>query len=171
VNPQADKYFGKYRGTVVNNVDPEQLGRIQAHVPDVLGDKPSGFAMPCLPLAGDQLGQYVVPVVGSGVWIEFEGGAPQRPIWAGCWYTSAAEVPAQALAGPTSAPDIVLQSRGLNSIVISDSEGGSGITLKAASGASITINDAGIAINNGKGATITLAGPSVDINVGALVIT
>lgn len=171
VDSESTRYFGKYRGTVFNNVDPQQLGRIQALVPDVLGDTPSGFAMPCLPLAGVQMGQYVVPVVGSGVWIEFEGGDPDSPIWAGCWYTSAAEVPAQALAGPADAPNIVLQSHGLNSIVLSDLDAGPGVTLKAASGAFITINDAGISIINGKGATITLAGPSVDINGGALVIT
>jgi hypothetical protein len=80
-------------------------------------------------------------------------------------------VPAQALAGPADAPNIVLQSHGLNSIVLSDLDAGPGVTLKAASGAFITINDAGISIINGKGATITLAGPSVDINGGALAIT
>ena len=64
MDSEANMYFGKYRGTVFNNVDPVQQGRIQALVPDVLGDTPSGFAMPCLPLAGAQMAQYVVPVVG-----------------------------------------------------------------------------------------------------------
>ena len=138
---EANKYFGKYRGTVFNNVDPLQQGRIQALVPDVLGDTPSSFAMACLPLAGVQMG-HLVPVVGSGVWIEFEAGDPTSPIWTGCFYESAADL-----------------------------DGGPDITFKAAGGAFFTIDDAGISINNGKGATITLAGPSVDINDGALVIT
>jgi uncharacterized protein involved in type VI secretion and phage assembly len=169
--PDATKYLGKYRGTVFNNVDPNQQGRIQALVPDVLGNVPSTFAMPCLPLAGMQMGQYVVPVVGSGVWIEFEQGDPSYPIWVGCWYGSAAEIPAVALAGVPTAPNIVVQSQGQNSIVLSDVPGGLGITLKARSGAFITINDAGILISNGKGATITMAGNAVDINTGGLTVT
>ena len=32
---EAKKYYGKYRGTVVNNIDPLQIGRIQVQVPDV----------------------------------------------------------------------------------------------------------------------------------------
>jgi uncharacterized protein involved in type VI secretion and phage assembly len=169
--PDATKYLGKYRGTVFNNVDPLQQGRIQAFVPDVLGNIPSTFAMPCLPLAGTQMGHYVIPTVGSGVWIEFEQGDPSFPIWVGCWYGSAAEVPAVALAGLPAAPNIVLQSQGQNSIVMSDVPGGLGITLKARSGAFITINDAGILISNGKGATITMAGNVVDINTGGLTVT
>jgi uncharacterized protein involved in type VI secretion and phage assembly len=169
--PEATKYLGKYRGTVFNNVDPMQQGRIQAMVPDVLGNIPSTFAMPCLPLAGAQMGQYVVPVVGSGVWIEFEQGDPNFPIWVGCWYGSTAEVPALALAGPPNAPNILLQTLGQNTIVLSDLPGGPGITLKARSNAFITINDTGILISNGKGATIAMAGNTVNINAGALIVT
>jgi uncharacterized protein involved in type VI secretion and phage assembly len=167
----AKKYLGKYRGTVFNNVDPLQQGRIQAMVPDVLGKVPSTYAMPCLPLAGSQMGCYTIPTFGTGVWIEFEQGNPRFPIWSGCWYGSVAEVPALALAGPPSAPNIVLQSLGQNTIVLSDLPGGPGITLKTKSGAFITINDAGILISNGKGATITMSGNAVSINAGGLVVT
>ena len=61
------KYFGKYRGTVVNNIDPMQMGRIQAMVPDVSNLIPTTWAMPCLPVAGIQMGVYAVPPIGSGV--------------------------------------------------------------------------------------------------------
>ena len=44
---QEEKYFGKYRGTVVNNVDPLQIGRILVMVPDVSGIVPTSWAMPC----------------------------------------------------------------------------------------------------------------------------
>ena len=49
---QADRFFGKYRGIVLNNVDPTQTGRLQAMVPEVLGEIPSGWALPCAPYAG-----------------------------------------------------------------------------------------------------------------------
>lgn len=165
------KYFGKYRGTVVNNIDPLMTGRIQVQVPDVLGLTPSSWAMPCAPMAGIQAGVYVVPPVGAGVWVEFEQGNPDYPIWVGCWWGSAAEVPPLAQAGLPASPNIVLQTTGQNMFVISDLPGGPGITLATRTGAMIVVNDAGILISNGKGATIVMAGPTVTINQGALVIT
>jgi uncharacterized protein involved in type VI secretion and phage assembly len=83
---QSGPFYGKYRGTVTNNQDPKSTGRIRAMVPDVLGDVESGWAMPCMPYAGDGIGQYMIPPSGSGVWIEFEAGDVSRPIWSGCWW-------------------------------------------------------------------------------------
>lgn len=165
-------YFGKYRGTVLQNVDPEQRGRIQAMVPDVAGLLPSSWAMPCVPIAGKQSGSWVVPQIGAGVWIEFEQGDPDYPIWTGGFWGLAAEVPALALVGNPASPSIVLQSGLQNALVISDVPGPTGgILLKSTTGAMILVNDIGITISNGKGATIVLAGPTVTINNGALVVT
>ena len=80
------RFYGKYRGLVVDNNDPQQLGRLKAQVPEVLGEVNSGWALPCVPYAGDGSGQYTVPERGTGVWIEFEAGDPSRPIWSGCWW-------------------------------------------------------------------------------------
>ena len=100
------QYYGKYRGTVVNNIDPEQRGRLLVTVPDVLGVNLSSWAMPCLPLAGSNMGIYTVPPVGAGVWIEFEQGDPDYPVWVGCFWGTAAEVPgAGAKRPPDSAGD------------------------------------------------------------------
>jgi len=166
------KYYGKFRGTVIQNVDPEQIGRIQVMVPDVSGLLPSSWAMPCVPFAGKQSGVYVVPQVGAGVWVEFEQGDPDYPIWSGGFWGSAAEVPALALAGNPVSPSLVLQSGLQNGITISDVPGPTGgILIKSAIGAMILVNDVGITISNGKGATVVLAGPTVTINNGALVAT
>jgi len=166
------RYYGKYRGTALQNVDPEQLGRIQATVPDVSGLLPSSWAMPCVPFAGKQNGVYVVPQIGAGVWIEFEQGDPDYPIWTGGFWGIAAEVPALALAGNPASPSVVLQSGLQNTLSISDLPGPTGgILLKAATGAMIMVNEIGITISNGQGATIVLAGPTVTVNNGALVVT
>lgn len=165
------QYYGKYRGLVINNVDPMMKGRLLIQVPDVLGLSTSSWAMPCAPMAGPQMGVHVVPTVGAGVWVEFEGGDPDYPIWSGGFWGSAAEVPALAKAGVPVSPNIVLQTLGQNSIVISDLPGTGGIILKSTTGAMIMVNDVGITISNGKGATIVLAGPTVTINQGALVVT
>src|SRR5262245_47966845 len=97
---EQERYFGKYRGTVINNVDPEQRGRIQAIVPDVNSVIPGTWAMPCVPVGGIQMGFFTVPPIGSAVWMEFEGGDADYPIWSGCFWGSAAEVPALARLAP-----------------------------------------------------------------------
>ena len=165
-------YYGKYRGVVINNVDPLQIGRLMVQVPDVLGLSISSWAMPCVPFAGPQAGTYVVPPVGAGVWVDFEGGDPDHPIWVGGFWGSVAEVPTLALAGIPASPNIVLQTTGQNTIVVSDLPGPTGgIMLKSASGAMIIVNDTGIYIENGRGASIRLVGPTTDVNNGALTIT
>jgi uncharacterized protein involved in type VI secretion and phage assembly len=168
------QYFGKYRGTVIQNIDPEQRGRLQLMVPDVLGPLPSSWAEPVVPLAGPTgppMGVYLVPPIGTGVWVEFEHGDPNYPIWAGCRWGSQADIPPLARAGLPVSPNIVLQTAGQNSIVVSDLPGPTGgIMLKSATGATIIVNDTGIYIQNGKGASLVMTGPTVTINNGALVV-
>ena len=77
------RYFGMYRGTVINNIDPMQIGRIQAMVPDVSKFVPTSWCMPCVPLAGKLEGTYMLPQIGAGVWIQFEQGDPDFPVWMG----------------------------------------------------------------------------------------
>ncbi len=167
----AGHYYGKYRGTVLNNIDPMQQGRLQVQVPDVAGLMPSSWAMPCVPFAGIQNGMVALPVIGSGVWVEFEQGNPDHPIWTGCFWGSAAEIPALALATPPGIPAVTLQTPLQNGITISDLPGPTGgIMLKSASGATLIVNDTGIYIQNGRGAMITLVGPAVTINNGALTV-
>ena len=164
-----DKYFGKYRATVLNNIDPMQMGRLMVQVPDVSNVIPSSWAMPCLPFAGIQNGFYVVPAIGSGVWVEFEQGNSDYPICVGCFWGSAADVPALALAAPPAIQQVVVQTVQMNTLVLSDVPGPTGgIILKSTSGAMIAINDVGITIDNGQGATIVMTGPSITINEGAL---
>lgn len=165
----AGPYLGKFRGTVVNNLDPLQTGRIQAIVPDVAGLLPSSWAMPCVPVAGPNMGVFTVPPIGAGVWIEFERGDPDYPIWVGGYWGSAAETPLLSHAVPPGLAGITLQTTLANGIVISDGPSG-GVLIKTALGAFILVSDLGITISNGKGAVITLVGPATDINAAALTI-
>jgi uncharacterized protein involved in type VI secretion and phage assembly len=163
------KYYGKHRGTVLNNVDPLNIGRLMVQVPDVSNILPSTWAMPCLPFAGIQHGFFAVPVIGAGVWVEFEQGDPDYPIWTGCYFGTAAETPALALATPPGLQAVVIQTVGQNTLMISDTPGPTGgILLKSSTGAMISVTDTGITISNGQGATILMNGPAVTINEGAL---
>jgi uncharacterized protein involved in type VI secretion and phage assembly len=127
--------------------------------------------MPCLPVAGIQMGVYAVPPIGSGVWIEYEQGDPDYPIWVGCFYGSAAETPTLSRAAPPAIAAITMQTTLQNGLIVSDLPGPTGgIMLRSATGATLIVNDTGIYIQNGKGASITMVGPNVTVNNGALVV-
>jgi len=174
-NTTSGRYYGKYRGTVVNNIDPLFAGRLLLEVPDVLSLAPSTWAEPCVPLAGPtglSMGVFIVPPIGAPIWVEFEQGDPDYPIWTGCRWGGPANLPTLARIGLPISPSIVLQTAGQNAIAISDVPGPTGgIMIKSTTGALILVNDVGITISNGKGASILMTGPTITINQGAMVIT
>jgi uncharacterized protein involved in type VI secretion and phage assembly len=91
----ADRHYGKYRGSVVDNEDPDGRGRLKVLVPSLLGDQATDWALPCFPFGGtDQTGTYLVPPVGALVWVEFEQGDLSYPIWSGTYWTGGVAAPA-----------------------------------------------------------------------------
>lgn len=165
-------FYGKYRASVLANVDPKQLGRLTLQIPDVLGSVPSTWALPCFPAAGRRMGVFALPPVGAAVWAEFEHGDPDHPIWTGGWYGTASEVPSLALAAPPGMQNILLQTTGQNTAMITDTPGPTGgVVLRSKGGASITVNDTGIYLDSGQGATISLVGKVVSINKTALTVS
>ena len=157
-------YFGKYRGSVTDNVDPMQMGRLMVQVPDISSSSPSTWALPCFPVTGQSAGLWVLPAVGAGVWVEFEQGDQDYPIWTGCFPGSSSEVPTEAKNGMPSSPSMILQTLGNHSIVLSDVAGSAGgIILKTADGSKIEINSTAITISNGQGAEIKLEGAKVSV--------
>jgi uncharacterized protein involved in type VI secretion and phage assembly len=159
-------FFGKYRGVVRDNQDPLMMGRIKAAVQDVTGDDETGWAMPCAPFGGSATGFFALPAVGAGVWIEFEHGDPDFPIWSGCWWGSAAEMPPVLLAPPYK--KVMIQTEGGTSITLDDTPGIGGISLETSAGQKLVLSATGIVIDNGMGAKIEMTGPSVSVNDGAL---
>lgn len=164
------RFHGRYRGSVVSNVDQYKRGRLLVKVDDVLGPIPAFWAEPATPLAGQGSGMYVVPTPNSGVWVEFVQGDPERPVWTGFWRGSPAEMPAEALAATPGVPVVVIGTA-LNVIALNDTPGGppGGILIRHGA-AFIAVNDLGIQISNGQGATITLTGTAVDVNGGGLTV-
>ena len=159
------QYYGKYRGKVANNIDPNQLGRIQVSCPDVFGDGRLAWALPCTPYAGPGVGFFAVPPQDANVWIEFEGGDPDYPIWAGCFWSDG-QVP-----GPAVATTKMLKTDGLT-VTIDDLSGAGGVTLEVASPAvatpmKIALTSSGIEISTGS-ASVKLDPASVSLNDGAL---
>lgn len=138
-------FFGKYRGVVINNEDPLEIGRLQVMVPRVLGDVVTAWAMPCVPYAGLEQGFCFTPPIDAGVWVEFEGGDPDYPIWSGCYWREG-ERPAEAVL-----PSMRLLKTEFGTLMMNDTPGEGGFTLSTidpavATPISITANSEGLTI-------------------------
>lgn len=157
-------YYGKYRGKVENNLDPQQQGRIMVSVPMVTGSGTLNWAMPSTPFAGNGVGLWAIPPVGANVWVEYEGGDPDLPIWSGCFWGQG-----EAPASPAVAQLVVLKTQTCT-LTLSDMPGVGGVTIETKAGMKITMTSSGLEITNG-GGTVKLEGPKVTVNNGALEVT
>ena len=156
------QFFGKYRGKVENNVDPRQLGRMQVSVPSVLGDTKLPWAMPCVPYAGNKVGWFALPPKGANVWVEFEGGNIDYPIWTGCFWN-----PGEMPVKPAVAATKMLKTESVE-LRMSDAKGAGGVTLKVgAPGASVPITITA----TGKGVQITMQGAKLRLTPAAIDLT
>ena len=97
VRQLENRRYGKYRAIVTNNCDPQRRGRLKLRIPSVLGDQETDWALPCLPFGGlaDQ-GWFMIPEVDSQVWVEFEEGDINRPVWTGTFWQQDSDVPQEA---------------------------------------------------------------------------
>lgn len=162
MSAQSSSFYGKFRGVVTDNRDPQMLGRVRARVPDIYGDEESGWAMPSLPYAGDGVGLFLIPPVDAAVWIEFEHGDADYPIWSGCFWAQG-EVPASP-----AMPEMKVLKTDIGTITLDDTPGAGGITIETTAGMKIVLNAQGIEINDGQAGVIKLQGPKVSINDTAL---
>lgn len=160
------EFYGKYRGKVENNVDPLQQGRVQVSVPAVLGDGRLSWALPCVPYAGSQVGFFAVPPVGANLWVEFEAGDPDHPIWSGCFWGSD-ECPAS----PALAENKLFKTDTIT-LQLNDLAGGGGLTIEVkppavTSTLKLVMNSSGIELSNSS-QSVKLTMSSVSVNNGAL---
>jgi uncharacterized protein involved in type VI secretion and phage assembly len=151
------RFHGKYRGSVTE-VDPKTL-RIKAKVPAVLGTAATGWCRHCVPYAGPNAGIAFLPDVGSGVWIEFEGGDVSYPIWTGCYWRDG-EPPAEAK------PDVkTIVTRSGHKIVLDDDAGS--VTISDTNQNTVTMDSSGITLERGAG-NVAINDAGVNVNDGAL---
>jgi uncharacterized protein involved in type VI secretion and phage assembly len=152
-----NRFYGKYRG-IVTDVDASTC-RVKAKVPAVLGDTDSGWCMPCVPYAGPQVGIAFLPEVGSGVWVEFEGGDVSYPVWVGCYWREG-EVPSDVDAAVK-----VIVTKAPTELKFDDDQGS--LTITDPNGNSVTLDSSGITLTRGS-ETVVISDSSVSVNDGAL---
>ena len=140
-------------------------GRIQARVQDIFGENSSGWALPSSPYAGDGVGLFLIPPVDAWVWIEFEHGDPEYPIWSGCFWAQGQTPVIPAV------PEKKILKTDIGTITLDDTQGAGGITIETTAGMKIVINSQGIEIDDAQNGKIKLSGPKVSINGTALEVT
>jgi hypothetical protein len=118
--PGAKRYYGKYRGTVLPTPDVDRRGRVYVQVTDAHGPNITNWARPCLPWAGPSMGSLVVPPPGTKVWVEFEQGLADYPIWVGCWWGSTMEAPLVSKQSVPLAPIFALETIAKHAFIVSD---------------------------------------------------
>jgi len=164
------RFYGKYRALVVDNADPENRGRLKLNVPSVLGnDVVSAWALPCAPYGGaPNQGFFFIPEVDAAVWVEFESGLLDYPIWVGSFWAKpggTSEVPKPNGADGTEESDVqnpptrkIIKTLKGHTIQLEDTEDGDLVMLfEATNGNLIAMNAEGIKIVDGKNKnTITL---------------
>jgi len=160
-----DRYYGKYRGFVVDNEDPDQKGRVTVRIPSVLGDQVSGWALPCLPFGGLlEQGLFMIPEPDAQVWVEFEEGNKDKPIWVGVFWQQGSDVPEATGGAPTRR---LIKTVSGHLLMFEDAEGEEAITLRHSGGAEITIDPNGtITTTDGAQNSITMdaEAPSITIS-------
>ncbi len=157
-------YYGKYRGIVTDNQDPQRKGRLKARVPAVKGDNDTSWALPCVPYAGKQVGWFMIPPVDALVWIEFENGHWDYPIWTGCFWDDG-EIPASP-----ATPEMKVLKTDVATITINDQKGSGSVTIETTAGLKIVMDSNGITLSNGS-QKIQLSSASVSVNDGALEVS
>lgn len=151
------RYFGKYRGFVVNNKDPEKRARLKLQVPSILGQAVTHWALPCLPFGGlsDQ-GLFLAPQVGAQIWVEFEEGNIRHPIWTGTFWQQTSDVPSEA-GDDTEPTSSLLKTPSGHLLHFQDKSGEEQIRLMHKSGSELLMDETGsLAITDSNGGTLRL---------------
>lgn len=183
------QFFGKYRGKVAVNKDPLNLGRIQVSVPAIFGEGRQSWALPCTPYAGKDVGFFTIPPVDANVWVEFEGGDPDYPIWSGCFWgenelpqNAKVEEPVKVQVFKTDGITITLSNLGNNKGLTVEVDkpvvekplkmvfNADGIELNNNNKTTTKLMAETIELKNGESSTVTIAGDSIQLKESAIEI-
>lgn len=182
---------GLWRGLVVDDQDPDKRARVKVRVdmlhggPDEISDVDLPFAEPCFPTIGTQdpdgnatvlPGWVTVPPIGTTVWVAFENGYIENPIYMGQYYglvNNTPELPSEALDTNLDGTSVlpkrrVFKTPGGHVVEVDDNVDTQGIRVLTIGGYKLTFDDAGDSFTiedaNGNIFKIDTAGDVITIN-------
>ena len=158
----GQRYYGKYGGVVIDNDDPSQLARLKVRVPALMQDAEIGWARPALPFAGPGHGHVMVPEVDAMVWVEFEAGNLDQPIWSGCFYAENQSAPEPTAPGAR----VVVTPKG-HQVVLDDD--GDKLLVAHAGGATLEMTATEITLSIGA-SKMVMSNTAITFNDGVLKI-
>jgi hypothetical protein len=142
-------YYGKYRGQVADSADEEFQGLLRVRVPDVFGAEAEVMAEPCLPY-----GHFFIPPADTNIWVEFEAGDPERPVWTGVWYPPG-RMPEEAKVSPPTHQ--VIKTAAGHTVEIVDTGGEESILIRHCGSAFLSIDaKGGVLLYNQNGSHLHL---------------
>ena len=156
------RWDAKYRGIVVDNADPDKLGRLRLKVASVTGeDVETDWADACVPYGGsaDQ-GMLFIPEIGSGVWVEYEEGFADRPVWVGTFWSKPSgesELPQVDGAIPDPPTTKLVKTAKGHMLAFEDKDDQESINLvDGVNGNTVTMDSDGIVITDANDNTVTM---------------
>lgn len=175
--PPDGRYYGKYRGVVLDNIDPDPLappGRILAEVPSIPGML-LNWAMPCVPFAGPEMGLWAIPPIGANVWIEFEGANANSPIWSGCFWSEPEEFPLPKTLSPEDPSLVSIFTMGFITIISNITPAEGGLTIEIIDPVvevpiTISCNSLGVEVQNGVSTAVLNPEEGITLTAGETVV-
>lgn len=166
------------RGEVVANDDPFMLGRVRVRIHCIHGingygmkDEDLPWAYPCFFNASYDSGSFIVPEVKNTVWVVFEDGDVNKPVYIGGVYGKG--VSSEKAVGNTGDSDVRYQQLGRNEVPLGTGNVKDKIIYRSPKGAMVLVREEkgyeSVIIQDQLGQSITLSSPfKIDANISRL---
>jgi uncharacterized protein involved in type VI secretion and phage assembly len=160
---------GVFPAVVIDNVDPENLGRVRVRLPQggAPGDSGTWARMATL-MAGKNRGTWFIPDVNDEVLVAFEAGDMRRPYVLGCLW-SGTNPPPETM--DTNNNKKLLRSRNGVKITLDDQSGQESFVVETPGGQRVTLKDGpgSIALTDNNGNSVKLDTSGIVVNASAKV--
>lgn len=133
------KIYGVVAGIVVNNKDPDKMGRVKVKIPRISGDEESNWARIVSFMGGKERGGFFLPELDDEVLVAFEYGDINMPYIIGSLWNGIDKPPENNSNGKN---DIrIIKSRSGHIIKLDDTENNEKIEIADKTGKNIVILD------------------------------
>jgi uncharacterized protein involved in type VI secretion and phage assembly len=169
-NSADQRYYGVVPAVVVDDRDPDKLGRVRVEFPWFDPDTTCDWARVATPYGGDDFGAVLTPETGSEVLVGFEFGDMHYPYILGCLYGATDKPPTSR----TSSDDRkLLRTKHGHELVLDDSGSNLRIEIRTKDGHSVLLDDSNtkISITHSQGPSISISASEIEISADTIKLT